>query len=116
MFCLSDINMTENYQIHATASSNDYFNLDAKVVQFEGTPEADAGDNRLVYLMTKNTRFGQTGYAPLKYIKLDNGNDRAKMVADMLPDYTSQRNALHHGRKPKLMKAISAKQMGLIIT
>ena len=85
MFCLSDINMTENYEVHATASSNDYFNLDAKVVQFEGTPEADAGDNRLVYLMTKNTRFGQTGYAPLKYIKLDNGNDRAKMVADMLP-------------------------------
>lgn len=87
MFCLSDINMTENYQTYAVTSSNDYFNLDGKVVQFEGTPEADAGDNRLMYLMTKNSDYfgSETGYAPLKYLKLENGNDAANRAADMLP-------------------------------
>lgn len=85
MFCLSDINMTENYQTYSAVSSNDYLNLDGSVVQFEGTPEADAGDYRLTYLMERNARGKYVGYAPLKYIKLDNGNDAAKKVADMLP-------------------------------
>ena len=85
MFCLSDINMTENYQTYSAVSSNDYLNLDGSVVQFEGTPEADAGDYRLTYLMERNARGKYVGYAPLKYIKLDNGNEAAKKVADMLP-------------------------------
>ena len=85
MFCLSDINMTENYQTYSAVSSNDYLNLDGSVVQFEGTPEADAGDYRLTYLMERNARGKYVGYAPLKYIKLDNGDEAAKKVADMLP-------------------------------
>lgn len=85
MFCLSDINMTENYQTYSTPTSNDYFNMNAKVIQFEGVPEADAGDNRLIYLVEKNEKFGQVGFRPLKYLKLDNGNETANKVADMLP-------------------------------
>lgn len=85
MFCLSDINMTENYQAYSTPTSNDYLNLDAKVIKFEGVPETDAGDNRLRYLMERNEKWSQVGFRPLKYLKLDAANDIAGRVADMLP-------------------------------
>ncbi len=85
IFCLSDINMTENYQAYSAPTSNDYLNLDAKVVKFEGVPDADAGDNRLRYLVERNEKWGQVGFRPLKYLKLDDGNETANRVYDMLP-------------------------------
>ena len=85
MFCLSDIKMTENYQPFSVSTSNDYLNMDAKVIKFEGVPEADAGDNRLRYLVERNEKWKQVGFRPLKYLKLESGNESSNMVADMLP-------------------------------
>ena len=85
IFCLSDIKMTENYSLYSVETSNSFLNINADVVQFEGVPEADAGDTRLRYLVERGEKWGEVYYRPLKYIALDSSEETAKEVADMLP-------------------------------
>lgn len=82
IFALSDKKMLENYSEYANPKGNTFLLLNKKIVKFENSPEADAGDNRLNYLISTDNR---NGYTPLKFIKKEGNKDIIEQTTDMLP-------------------------------